>query len=448
MKSITKSHLLILSSLFIFSCLHAQEKMNFSLKEAINYGLTHKASNLNAQLDIEIANSKVKEIISSGLPQISGSMMVSDNFLLQKVIVPPGPINPTDKSIALAFQPNYSGQAAINATQLLFSGSYLVGLKATVTYRDLMKKMADQTEIKTIENITKAYYGVLVNRERLKLLDANIKRLDSTLFEMKALFENGFIEKLDLDRIKVSKNNLSAEKEKIYRLVEVTEYVLIFQMGLPLDTKINLTDKLDEQIAKAKMPVNAKPEFSNRVEYQLLQLQKTSSELELKNIRSGYLPTASLFLNRGSLAGNNSFSDFLSVSKSWFGFGAYGINLSMPIWDSFQRKHKAQQSKLAIQKTQNTIYDFENVAWLQGIQSLAMYKNSLSTVQIQQENLSLAKSILSVTKTKYKEGVGSNLEVVNAETSLKESETNYFGAIYDLLITKVDYEISQGILTK
>lgn len=434
--------------LLIEAPVQAQEMLKLSVQDAIAYGLKNSAEYQNAQLDVAIAAAKVKEVTAIGLPQANANFQASHNFIVQKVIVPPGPINPSPQPVAIAFQPNYSGQAGLTISQLLFNGSYLVGLQASRTYKQLSEKNANITEQNVIKNVKKAYFGVLVNKERVKTLDANIARTEAMLREMQALNNAGFVEKIDLDRLNVVVNNLKIEKEKVDQLIILSENILKFQIGAPLNAKIELTDKLEGQLSQAQSQVMSQFDVKQRAEYGLLKTNHKAQELTLKNIRAGYLPTLSLFLNRGALAGNNTFSDFATYNKSWFGFGTYGINMSIPIWDSFSKRHQATQAKLNIQKTENQLRNLENGLNLEVSNTETMLKNSIKSLSTQEANRSLAKEVTQVVAKKYAAGVGSNLDVITAESSLKEAEVNYFGAIYDLLIARVDFDAATGQLKK
>ncbi|NDK56537.1 TolC family protein [Pontibacter fetidus] len=429
-----------------FTGAQAQEVKQFSLQQSIDYALQNRANLKAAQNDEKIAKAKVGEIRAMGLPQLDASLDVGNNFVPQKGFLPAeffggkkGEFTP------VTFSPGYTGTATINGRQLLFDGSYLIGLKAANTYTELSRKTTAQTEIDIAEQVSKAYYGVLVNRERMELLNQNLTRLDTLLRQTRTMFENGVAEQLDVDRLRVSYNNLQVEQQKAERLMQLAESLLKFQMGLPQDQPIILTDKLNEvEVDVAKTDAKSF-DYSKRIEYSILETQRDLATLDLRNNNSGYLPKLYLNARYGYNAANNEFGE-LTKTNNWLEYGYIGGQLQLPIFDGLRKHYLGQQAKL---KVENTKYGFETLRQsidLQLEQATTELTNSLDVLKAQQENLALAEDIARVSKIKYQEGVGSNLEVITAETDLRQAQTNYYAAIYDALIAKVNLEKAQGTL--
>ncbi len=435
---------------------HAQDKKEptaFSLKQCIDYALQNQHALKNAALDEAIADDKVKEVRGIGLPQVSGSVSLTNNDPLRRMfgmgtgsynflanrVVPPGEVFAAPN----IFQLKAGGDAGVSVTQLLFSSSYLVGLQAAKGYRELSSRLTGQARIQVIENVTKAYYLVLVNQERIKLFEKNIARLDSVLNQTKALNKNGFVEKIDVDRLEVAHNNLETEKEKFNNLLTVSKMALQFQMSMPLGTELTLTEKIADY--KAESPSAQKADYTNRVEYSLLQSQQRLQRLDLKNNRLAYLPRIAAFCNAGFFSQSPEFNYF-SERNLWYNYGMYGISVTIPIFDGLQTSYKTQQSRLKLQKIENDMQSFEEAADLQVRSAQAMLTNSLSSLAAQEKNMKLAEEIARVTKIKYTQGIGSNLEVVTAETALLEAQTNYYNALYDALVAKVDYDKATGAI--
>ncbi len=436
--------------LLLLGSRNAQAQVNFSLSEAVDYALQNNVQAKNAQLDERIAKSKVREITTIGFPKISASYGINNNFIIQRVIIPDGsvfnPAAPPGQPIALEFQPQYGGNASVNLNQLIFDGSYIVGLQAARTYRDLAARSNEMTQVEVAENVKKAYYGVLVNVERSALLDASLLRLDSTLEEMRAMYANGFIEKLDLDRLQVQRNNLNVEREKVKRFSEISLLLLKFQMGYPLETEIVLTDQLRNLSFDQNLLENSTVNRLDRPEMRLLQTQKAATKLEIRNINAGYLPSIGLQASRGALAGANDFDQVLDPSGSWFAYGSVGLGISWNIFDSFTKRYQAQQKRIEMEKVDNTIFDFGKAIDLQVNQARISLRNSFETMQVQEQNLKLSEEVLRVTRIKYSAGVGSNLEVINAESGYREAQANYYNALYELLLAKVELEKAKGQL--
>jgi outer membrane protein TolC len=294
----------------------------------------------------------------------------------------------------------------------------------------------------------KTYYAILVNEEKTRLLDLNLSRLDSTYRETKVLFKNGFVEKVDLDRIEVALNNLKAEKQKTSRLLTLAGYGLKIQMGMAVKDSIQLTEKLEDINPESIVPANTTINYNQRIEYSKLQTQKALAGLAEKNIKAGYLPS---LVGLATLGVNSAASKFGNLAN--FGernryapYGFVGLSLSVPVFDGFQKKYQSQQARLNIKKLDNGFKQLENGIDLELNQANINLANANTNLEIQKRNLTLAQEVVRVSKVKYTQGVGSNLEVTNSESSLKESQSNYYSALYEFIIAKIDLDKAQGNL--
>ncbi|MEY3956586.1 MAG: hypothetical protein RLZ73_1041 [Bacteroidota bacterium] len=437
----------ICAGLFLLTSLAANAQ-SFSLKQAVDYAITHQVQVKNSQIDLQNASAKINEIKAMGLPQVNGSLALTNNLILQRVFIPARIFNPAaaeGELIAAKFGVDNSGFANVGLSQLVFDGSYLLGLKASSVYKDLAVKSVTQSKQQVAENVTKAYYGILVNEKRMGLLSLNLARLDTLLKETRELNKQGFVEKIDVQRLDVQANNLRTELENVNRLQELSYSLLKFQMGYPMEEPIKVTESL-EKIESATFNTDKAGEFSyaNRIEYSILQTQENLAELDLKSIKAGYLPRLVLNANYGYNAGANAFGDL--VSKPWFDNAAVTVALQIPIFDGFSKKYKAVQSANNLQKVRQSYGLLKSSIDLQRSQASITMKNALESMKEQKANLDLANEISRVTRVKYQQGVGSNLEVLNAESSIKESQANYFTALYNALIAKVEVEKANGTL--
>ena len=437
----------IYAGLFLLTSL-ATTAQTYSLKQAVDYAITHQVQVKNSQIDLQNANAKVNEIRAMGLPQVNGSLSLTNNLILQRVFIPARIFNPAaaeGELIAAKFGVDNAGFANVGLSQLVFDGTYLLGLKASSVYKDLAVKSVTQSKQQVAENVTKAYYGILVNEKRQSLLALNVARLDTLLKETRELNKQGFVEKIDVQRLDVQANNLRTELDNVNRLQELSYSLLKFQMGFPMEEPIKLSETL-EKVELATFNLNAAGEFnySNRIEYSILQTQENLAELDLKSIKAGYLPRLLLNANYGYNAGANGFSDL--VTKPWFDNAAVTVALQIPIFDGYSKKYRAIQSANNLQKVRQSYSLLKSSIDLQRSQASITMKNALESMKEQKANLELANEISRVTRVKYQNGVGSNLEVLNAETSIKESQANYFTALYNALIAKVEVEKANGTL--
>jgi outer membrane protein TolC len=422
---------------------------SFTLKEAIDYAITHHVQIKNGQIDIANADAKVNEIKAIGLPQVNGGLSYTNNLIIQRMFIPANTFNPSapaNEVVAAEFGVKNSGFANFGLTQLLFDGSYLLGLKASSVYKELSIKTLAQTKQQTAENVAKAYYGILVNEKRKNLFALNIGRLDTLLKETRALYTQGFVEKVDVQRLEVQANNLKTEFENVNRLQEMAYLLLKFQMGYPMEEPILLKENLDQIKLNSSLlaDLNGPFEYANRIEYSILKTQESLAELDLKSQKAGYLPRLMLNANYGFNTGRKVVEEMLT--KPWFDNATIGFSIQVPIFDGFSKKYKAIQSENNLRKVRQSFDLVKSSIDLQRNQGMISLRNSLESLKEQKENMDLANEISRVSRVKYQQGVGSNLEVLNAETSLKESQVNYFTALYNALIAKVELEKANGTL--
>lgn len=422
----------------------AQQKdttASFSLQEAVAYAQKHHVSILNAKIDEEIASNTVKQTIGIGLPQLSGNATFQDFLKLPTSLLPGEVFGEPGKQIPVQFGVKYNSSIGLELNQLLFDGTYLVGLKASRTYKELSVKNSSRTKIETAVAVTKAYYAVLVSNEQLSLLDANLDRLKKSLNDTKELFKNGFVEKIDVDRLSVLNNNLITERENVIRLLALNVNLLKFQMGMTIGSQLTLTDKIADVGIEKTGILNTEGSYVKRIEYSLLQTQKKLNELDVRRYKSQFLPSLSAFGSTSASFQDNSFSNLYDQR---FPSTVIGLRLSVPIISGGQKLYQLRNAKLTAIKTENELTNLENAINLEVSQAQTTYLNGQQSLENQKRNMDLAKEVLRVTKVKYEQGVGSSIEVTTAETSLKEAQNNYITALYDMLINKVNLDKALG----
>lgn len=421
----------------------------FSLQAAIDYALKHNATYLNAEADASFNTYRKNEIRGQGLPQVNASFDLKDNVKLPTSLLPGQFFGaPPGTYIPVSFGVQYVATAGVSASQLIFNSSYIVGLQASKELINLSQKSIIRSRAETAQSVSKAYYGVLVNRERMKLLELNIERLKTLKETTAALNENGFVEKIDVDRLEVSYNNLLTEKEKTARLVELTEVLLKFQMGYDLSQPVTLTDKLDNAMGTDDLAVisqNEKVDVSKRPEFMVLQSQLKLNEYDLKRHRLSYLPTLVAYGNYSTQFQSNELN---FEKKNWYPFAIIGATLNIAIFDGLQTNARVQQAKINVLKAQNTFNQVKSSMELEAQSAAVAYRNAAVSLEMQKKNIDLARNIFDVSKKKYEQGVGSSLELNTAENDLRQAETNYYNSLYDLIVARIDYQKATGTLVK
>lgn len=430
----------------------------FSVKQATDYALQNENKVKAAKLDQESSLARNREVSGLALPQVTGSGSISHspliagpkfpNFVKQIVQgeVKPEAINPDSKvpdEIEFAFQPKWATVVGVDVNQVVFDGAVFVALQARKTLEELATKSVTSSEIEVKANVSKAYYNVLIAEKRMDLLNDNITRIGKLLSDTREIYKNGFAEKLDVDRITVQLNNLETEKIKLTSYLQVSRNLLKFQMGMPIRYDLELTDSLDiEGSRKLLLVEQSNVIYDDRIEYSLLNTQKKLNEFDVKRYKLLQLPALSLFGNIGT----NAYRDQLSFSGQWGPSSTIGIRLSVPLFDGFQRRNKVKQAQIAVMKTENDIDALRKAIDMESTQAVLNMRSNLAALDAQQKNMELATDVAGVAKKKYDEGVGSNIEVIQAEGDLKTAQTNYFSALFDAMIARIDYLKAYGKL--
>lgn len=426
---------------------------SFSLQQAIEYAMKNSPNHLNAELDLKNAEYRKKEITGIGLPQLSGSIDIKDYINIPTSLLPAQIFGgPAGSYQAVQFGTKYNSTVGFSASQILFSSDYIFGLKAAEQFLNLSKISITRSKADLVAQVSKAYYNVLINNERLKLLDVNVARLKKMLDDTRAYNTSGFVELIDVERLEVQYNNLASEKEKIVRLIGLSENMLKFQMGYKLSDSINLTDAININSEPTDDLSAAKVDVSRRPEFQLLQAQQSLLDIDIKRQKWGYLPSLVAYASHNYNAQRNTFNflqfDENDINKKWFKITLVGATLNLNIFTGMQRVNRLQQAKIAAQKNQNTLKNVELGAEMEASAASISYINAATTLKIQKKNMELAQHVYDVVQKKFESGVGNNLEIVNADASLKEAQTNYYNAVYDMLVSKIDYQKATGTLVK
>ncbi|GAA4333765.1 TolC family protein [Mucilaginibacter gynuensis] len=421
---------------------------SFSLQDCINYAYENQDSVKNAALDVKSAGYRVKETIGQGLPQINGSISFQD-FLKPPVSVGPdffsgGSVDPKARLIQFPFGPiKYTNNYTVSATQLLFSGTFIVGLQAVKVFKELSQRSLTRSKIETNVNVTKAYYQVLVSNEQIKLLDANIKQLKQQLDETTAQNKQGFVEKIDVDRLSVQYNNLVTNRDNAVRALTLNNQMLKFQMGMPIETELILKDKLENIDLNKNVAENTADTafYRNRIEYSLLQTQIDLNKLDAKAKKAEFLPTLTA---NGGYQGVFQENQWRYLFDKFYTNNYIGFSLNVPIFSGGQRSNQLKQKLIEVEKAKNNLHNAVNGFKLQASSANVTYINGVHSLDNQTKSRELAQEVLRVSRIKYQQGVGSSIEVSQAQTALEQANNDYIQALYNVLVSKVDLDKAYG----
>ena len=435
---------------------------DFNLAQAIEYALQSQNSIQLANLEIEEAEADILEIRSIGMPKVSGSIdyqyyiaipaspvedfispsiygiLSSENLVTS---VPTGPFDPFEFSV---FSKN-NINARVDASWLIFDGSYLVGLKAAKLYKELTRKKKDITIEEIKSSVTKAYMNIVIAQENKKTLQKNLDNIKISKREAQAYYETGFIEQLEVSRLELSLETIKTELDKIDQLIDISYDLLKFQIAYPLSKEIRLTDDLDKLVTLlgvATTNLNTEVDMNDKPIYVQLELNKELSELNVKRLKKGYYPNLVARAGVSEVLQRNSLFD--SNEVGWIPTVSAGLGINIPIYDGALKKGQIQKAKIETNQIDIQKSEYKRALELQIKNEKAKYINAKKTLDRRRKLLDITEDIYNKTSIKFREGVGSSIEVTQAENSLYTAQGNYINALYELLISKTDLDIALG----
>ncbi len=417
----------------------------FTIQQAVDYARKNNVQVKNALLNIKSQQQTNREITAAALPTVTGNVGVT-NYIEIPTSLLPGEIfgQPAGTYIPVKFGTKYNSSANIQLQQLLFDGQVFIALQARATSIEFQTKNMEVTEEAIKANIYKIYYQLVLSKTQIDLLDANIARLQKLDHDANALYKNGFIEKLDLDKITVQLSNLQTEKIKALNSISIGYLGLKTLMGMPVKDSLVLVDKISEEQVKEDFSNDTAYHYSDRKDFQYVSLAKKLNEFNIKRYQLSYIPTLSLTGSYSKNAQRNKF-DFLGKGD-WFTTAYIGFNMAIPIFDGFARSSRINRSKIELKETENQLDNLKLAIESEVEQAKINFKSSLATMNFQKQNMQLAETVYNQTKKKFEVGTGSNTEITAAQTDLITAQTNYISALYSAIIARVDYLKATGKL--
>lgn len=440
-------HKIIFALLLITGMLQAQDKKenySFTLKEAIDHAVQHNYSVINADRDVAAANAKKWETTAMGLPQITGDVNYVNNFVFTQQGVSGNAFFPggdPDGVSTFAFGTKHSMNAGASLHQLLFDGSYLVGLQSAKTYLKISENAKIKTSQEVKEIVVNSYGNVLLADESILILQKNQTILNKTLSDTKETFKNGLIEEENVEQLQITLSSLESSLENVQRQRTIALNMLKLVLGIDLDSQLELKDKLDTLTQNNIDLQVSTTEFNvtNNIDYQIGENTLTSKKLLLKYEKSKSLPTLSAGVNFGYNAFANKFS-FFNGDQKWNNFSNLGVNLSIPIFSSGARNSRVQQAKIAMEQSQTQLTETGQKLRLQFEKAKSDYDYSLAQLTTSKSNLRLAERIESKNQTKFREGLSSSFDLTEAQRQLYTSQQNYLQAMLDVINKRATLE--------
>ncbi len=427
--------------------LKAQDATPLSLDDAINYGLKNNVNVKNAQLDVLIQRAKNAEVTALALPRVNAEGQYMDYFNPMKSFVPGEFIGMPGTFVPVQFTPKYNVTASGTASQVLFDGSVLVALQAKRTVISLFEQSEQLSKRDLKYNIQKAYYNIVIAHRQFDNLKRGLSVIRSMAADLEVMKDNGFVEKIELDRTNVQVNNFMTDSIRIASILEISEQALKYQMGMDIDRPIVLTDtSLDATLTEAMQLINEEAEYEKVPEFGLLRTQLKLNEYDLRRYKLNAIPTLAAFTSAGYNFSTNEFDDVFKFRKLYQFNSFWGVKLTVPIFNGLQRVNQVKQAKFNVQKAKNNLENMKLALDFQTKSAKTTLKNSSLTMKSQERNLELAESVVDLAQKKYKAGVGSNLEVNSAQTELLDAQSNYYQSLLEVINAQADLQKALGEL--
>jgi outer membrane protein len=416
---------------------------NFTLQDCVNYAYQHQHDVTNAALDVKSANYHAKEIIGEGLPQISGVAGFQDYFKIPTTLIPGEFFGAPGTYVPLKFGVQYQSNLTLNASQIIFDPSYIIGLKGRKTYTELYDRSYTRSKIEANVAVTKAYYLILAGIEQVRIIDADITQLKQMVDETTAQNKQGVVEKIDVDRITVQYNSMLTTLDNTRRSLALNYQLLKFQMGMPILDVVHIKDRLQDVDLTANLADTTADStvYKNRIEYNMLETQKRLNEYDVQLKKGQFLPSLKANASYAATYQDNSFTNLYNTN---YPSGYVGLSLNVPIFTGGQHSYELQQSRINVMKSQSDLDNMRETVGIQIAQSRTEYISGLQTLNDQKKNRDLADEVLRVAKIKYDQGVGSSLEVIQAEIALEDADNSYIQGLYNALSSKVDLDQAYG----
>lgn len=436
----------------------------FTAREAVDYALNNSVQVKNALLDIENQRQVNKEITAAALPHLtaSGNITYNPNVATQSfpnfiaagtygVLVQNNVkdgngnpiVAPTDYGIIQAqFGSKYLWSGGVDLNQILFDGQVFVGLQARRAAIRNAELAADVTKELIKANVYKIYYQLVVGKRQIGTLDANIANYQKLFHDTRIIYENGFAEKLDVDKVQVQLSNLETQKLKTQNQLDAGLAGLKFLLNMPQGDELVLSDTLSDDELKENI-LEENYVYENRKEVQQLENAITLGKYNVKRYQLSKLPTLSLAGNYAKSAQRQQFDFF---KGPYFTSSFIALRLNVPIFDGGAKNAQIAQARLSLQKSQNNMDQLKASIDNDVSQARINMKSALVTLDNQKRNIELAQSVYNTTKLKYEQGLGSNQEISNAQADLVAAQNNYYGSLYDAINAKIDYLKAAGTL--
>ena len=431
-----KNKLILAFSLLCFVTMFSQENnQSFTLQEAIDYALEHNRTAKNASLDIQSAIKQKWETTTIGFPQISASIDYQNNIERQF-----GAVDFNNDGVP-EFGAKQTVTATAKATQLLFDGSYIVGLQSAKVFLEISKNAKEKTDLEVRKSVINAYGNVLLAESSSEILDRNVAILTKNLNELTKIYENGLEEEESVEQLQITLSELKSNLSNVNRLKDLAYQMLNITLGRDIDSTIILSESL-ELLTVQNISLNLLNngyDLTHNIDYKIAENDKKAKALLVKLEKSTFLPTVSAFVNANYLGFNEKFR-FLDSQQVWTPTAAFGLSLKVPIFNFLGQQAATQRAKINLEKSKEDFTETEQRLKLQIASAKSDYQYAIEDYENKKLNLNLAERIEQKNQTKFFEGIASSFDLRQAQTQLYSTQQDFLQAMLDVINMKAELE--------
>lgn len=433
----------IILAIFITNfCYSQNEIVSLSLDEAIEFGMENNRSLKNAEREIQMAFKERWKTIAIGLPNIKLDLNYLNNIELPTSLIPAEFFGGNKGEFSeIQFGTEQSAIGSVRMEQVLFDGSWLVGLEYSKIYLATSENFYEKTLLQVRESIVKLYSLIVTLNEGIILLENNLENFRKDLYEITELYKNGFEEIENVEQIKITLAQAELSLLQTKKTQENQLNLLKLVLGIDLEDEIILTTSINNFIGENIVFSNSLEEFSTseNIDVKISQNAFDTKRIEYKLEKSKQLPKLSGFLS-GTYTGYNNEFDFLNKSQNWFGSSVVGINLEVPLFNANSLNVSSQKAKIAMEKAKTSLEEQSDKIEAEVKDKLNQYELAVNSLNINQENMMLSMSIEEKNSIKFFEGIVSSFELRQAQLQLLDSQQKYLNSVLDIISVKAELE--------
>lgn len=436
----SKHPVIFLSILFFLNLsAKAQQKQDSLLTDAtieqcVQYALVHLPAINQSLIDEKIVNAEIKTRLADWYPQLGLDYTLQHYFQTPVTVINGTPTSTAQKNFSTIY---------FGVTQNIFNPDVLLASKTATNVRTQVKQFTTNNKIYVALNVSKAFYGVLLSQQQIDLVEQDIVRLQRSLKDAKSQYKAGIVDKTDYQRAQISLNNALAEKKLYQETLQSRFSVLKLLMGYPQADTFHLIYDSVQLKNEISFDTTQQVNFSNRIEYKILETQKSLLQSNLNYYKWSFIPSLSAYGNYNLTYANN---DIGKLYSREFPSSYIGLSLSFPIFQGGKRTWQIRNANLQLDRLAYNFTSLRDSIQSEYTQALSTYKSYLSDYYTQQENLELATDVYNTINLQYKAGVKAYLEVIVAESDLRTTQINYLNALYNVLSSKLDVEKALGTI--